>query len=97
VQTIDRVLDVCLRMPPQTDKKRPNKQPKNRIMSDSENETELDPLPDGLEPEPEDRIEIDEWEEQTGRELFEEDAESVAKYVTWCFVKWDDLQYDQCE
>lgn len=63
-------------------------------MSDSEDEFEL---PDGVEPDPEDRIEISEWEERTDRELYEEDAEEIAKYVTWCFIKWDDLQYDQCE
>lgn len=80
------------------------KNPHNRVYSsepDSEGEPdpldELIPLPDGLEPDAEDRIEIDTWEKINRRLLDEEDVEEVAKLVTWCFFKWDDLQYDQCE
>ena len=80
------------------------KNPRNRVLSSepsSEEEPDplddLPPLPDGLEPDAEDRIEIDEWEKLNKRSLDEEDVEEVAKLASWCFVKWDDLQYDQCE
>jgi hypothetical protein len=73
------------------------------MSSDEESEDEPDPLdslpelPDGVEPDPADRIEIDDWEKQTRRKLEAEDVDEVARLATWCFVKWDDLQHDQCE
>ncbi|WWC96240.1 hypothetical protein V866_003107 [Kwoniella sp. B9012] len=52
-------------------------------------------LRDGQKPPAEMQIDIDTWEEKAGRELDEDDVDEVAGLVTWCFVKWDDLQYDQ--
>jgi hypothetical protein len=52
---------------------------------------------DGIEPRSDEQMNIDDWEEETGRELNENDADEVAKLVTWYYVKWDDLQYDQCK
>lgn len=82
--------------------------PRNRIESDSELDEsgateskevkyDLPALVDGLEPYPEDRIEIDEWERLNHDHLNEGDVDRIIGLVTWCFVKWDDLQYDQCE
>lgn len=52
---------------------------------------------DGIEPPPEHRVNIDQWEELAGNKLGEDDVDQVAKLVTWCYAKWDDLQYDQCK
>ncbi|WWC62726.1 uncharacterized protein I303_105323 [Kwoniella dejecticola CBS 10117] len=52
-------------------------------------------LRDGQEPPGNMQVEIEEWERLSKRSLEEEDVEEVAGLVTWCFVKWDDLQYDQ--
>jgi hypothetical protein len=52
---------------------------------------------DGIEPSREQQVSIDDWELATGRNLDENDVEEVAKLVTWYYVKWDDLQYDQCQ
>ncbi|WVQ96611.1 hypothetical protein IAU59_003716 [Kwoniella sp. CBS 9459] len=52
-------------------------------------------LKDGAQPPKDMMVDIDEWEERTGRELDESDVDEIAGLVTWCFVKWDDLQYDQ--
>ncbi|OCF72795.1 hypothetical protein I204_06024 [Kwoniella mangroviensis CBS 8886] len=52
-------------------------------------------LRDGQKPPAEMQMDIDTWEEKAGRELDEDDVDEVAGLVTWCFVKWDDLQYDQ--
>jgi hypothetical protein len=52
---------------------------------------------DGIEPSADDQMNIDDWEEATGRELNEDDVDEVAKLITWYYVKWDDLQYDQCQ
>ncbi|KAK8858701.1 hypothetical protein IAR55_002930 [Kwoniella newhampshirensis] len=50
---------------------------------------------DGIQPPPEMRMEIDEWERRSGRELQGNDVDEIAGLVSWCLVKWDDLQYDQ--
>jgi len=52
---------------------------------------------DGIEPDSDKQMHIDDWEEATGSELDEDDVEEVAKLITWYYVKWDDLQYDQCQ
>ncbi|WRT67913.1 uncharacterized protein IL334_004887 [Kwoniella shivajii] len=52
-------------------------------------------LKDGQEPPRDMQMDIDLWEEKTNRDLDEDDIDEVAGLVTWCFVKWDDLQYDQ--
>jgi hypothetical protein len=52
---------------------------------------------DGIEPPQAKQFPIDDWEEETGHVFDEDDVEEVAKMVTWYFVKWDDLQYDQCK
>lgn len=54
-------------------------------------------MDDGIEPPYDQRVGIDDWEEQAGVQLGEGDVDHVAKMVTWCYVKWDDLQYDQCK
>lgn len=46
-------------------------------------------MPDGVEPPTSQRIDIDEWQRRAGRTLMEEDAEEVARLVTWCFVRQD--------
>jgi len=57
----------------------------------------IETMVDGIEPSADDQMNIDDWEEATGRELNEDDVDEVAKLITWYYVKWDDLQYDQCE
>ena len=52
---------------------------------------------DGIEPPADSQVDIDDWEEETGRHLTPDDVDQVARLVTWCYVKWDDLQYEQCE
>ncbi|WVF69124.1 hypothetical protein IAT40_003898 [Kwoniella sp. CBS 6097] len=52
-------------------------------------------LKDGAQPPKDMMVDIDSWEGRTGRELDENDVDEIAGLVTWCFVKWDDLQYDQ--
>lgn len=52
---------------------------------------------DGIEPAKEDQMDIDDWEEATGKQLGPEDVDQVIKLVSWCYVKWDDLQYEQCK
>nr|XP_019045482.1 hypothetical protein I302_05872 [Kwoniella bestiolae CBS 10118]OCF24412.1 hypothetical protein I302_05872 [Kwoniella bestiolae CBS 10118] len=52
-------------------------------------------LKDGQKPPEEMQLDIDIFEEKTGRDLDENDVDEIAGLVTWCFVKWDDLQYDQ--
>jgi len=52
---------------------------------------------DGIEPSAAEQMNIDDWEEAAGRELNENDVDEVAKLITWYYVKWDDLQYDQCK
>ncbi|WWD18597.1 hypothetical protein CI109_103050 [Kwoniella shandongensis] len=52
-------------------------------------------LKEGIQPPQDMRVEIDEWERRTGRELQEGDVDELAGLVSWCFVKWDDLQYEQ--
>ncbi|ORX37279.1 SNF2 family N-terminal domain-domain-containing protein [Kockovaella imperatae] len=100
--TIDRVLDVML-LPPKKKRKPTKINRSKRILSASatpEPEVEattLSPRPDGVNPPEEEKMEIDEWEERSGRSLQPEDADEIAGLITWCFVKWDDLQYDQCE
>ena len=42
--------------------------------------------PDGLEPPEEERMDIDTWEETSGRTLGPDDVDEVAGMVTWCFV-----------
>lgn len=60
-------------------------------------EDDIDGLTDGVEPPQDMQVNIDEWERMTDRDLGPEDTDQVAKLVTWCYVKWDDLQYDQCK
>jgi hypothetical protein len=42
--------------------------------------------PDGMEPPSTDRMDIDVWEESTGKTLTERDIDMVAPLVTWCLV-----------
>jgi hypothetical protein len=56
-----------------------------------------DTMDDGIEPSADQRVSIDDWEERASIALDESDVNHVAKMVTWCYVKWDDLQYDQCK
>ena len=42
--------------------------------------------PDGVEPPSTDRMDIDVWEESTGKILSERDIDTVAPLVTWCLV-----------
>lgn len=93
-KTIDRVLDIYLIPPPH--RKKTKKGKTSRIESDSEDEELLYSGPDGLLPDAEDRVAVDEWEARAGRQLDEEDVDEIAGMVSWCLVKWDDLQYDQC-
>ncbi|ORY25961.1 SNF2 family N-terminal domain-domain-containing protein [Naematelia encephala] len=88
-KTVDRKIDIKRRQ---------------RVLSDSASEMSekagilggsATGLPDGLMPPPEKRLDIDLWEEAAGRDLTEDDLDEVAPLVTWCFFKWDDLQYDQ--
>ncbi|OCF38336.1 hypothetical protein I317_07902 [Kwoniella heveanensis CBS 569] len=52
-------------------------------------------LKDGAQPPKDIMVDIDSWEEHTGRELDESDVDEISELAMWCFVKWDDLQYDQ--
>lgn len=56
-----------------------------------------DHIDGGIWPAEDLQMAIDDWEDKTGHALGPDDVDQVAKLVTWCFVKWDDLQYDQCE
>jgi hypothetical protein len=99
-QTVDRVLDVMLLPPPSKAKAR-GKGRKNVSRSASTDLAEsgdatIDMI-DGIEPAREQQVGIDDWELATGRNLDENDVDEVAKLVTWYYVKWDDLQYDQCQ
>jgi hypothetical protein len=47
--------------------------------------------PDGIEPPKDDQVDIDVWEERTGRVLDENDVDEVAKLVTWCFVSFSPM------
>ncbi|KAL7423006.1 hypothetical protein Q5752_002304 [Cryptotrichosporon argae] len=96
--TIDRILDVMM-FPPtkKTLKPKSANGRKTRILSESP-ELEPAPLPeyeDGVEPPIDQQMNIDDWERQSGRKLDEDDADEIAGLVAWCYVKWDDLQYDQ--
>jgi hypothetical protein len=100
-QTIDRVLDVMLLPPKLVGKTKPSRPAKRqaRIISESESETSKaeTTMPkvavtkrlDGIEPPPEDMMDIDTWETRTGRDLDEDDVDEVAGMVTWCFVSPD--------
>lgn len=50
---------------------------------------------DGIQPPESGAVWIDTWEEMTDRALTEDDLDEIAPLVTWSFVKWCDLQYDQ--
>ncbi|WVN90608.1 uncharacterized protein L203_105849 [Cryptococcus depauperatus CBS 7841] len=52
-------------------------------------------LKDGIPPPENSLVEIEEWERMTGRKLRDSDADEVAGLVAWCYIKWEDLQYDQ--
>ncbi|EIW67468.1 hypothetical protein TREMEDRAFT_40234, partial [Tremella mesenterica DSM 1558] len=107
-KTVDRVLDVML-FPPKH-RLSIKKGRRSRVVSESASETPeprsasalpspglRSPRIDGIQPPPEEMIPIEEWEVKAGRKLGPGDVEDVAPWVTWAFVKWDDLQYDQCE
>jgi hypothetical protein len=44
---------------------------------------------DGIEPPFEEQMDIDDWEEATGRVLDGDDVDEVAGLVTWCYVRSD--------
>lgn len=94
-------MDVMLLPPSPRDKgKFKQKRKTGRSRSNSTFETAEDAsrfFKDGLEPPKDKQMDIDDWEEESGRELGPDDVDQVAKLVTWCYVKWDDLQYEQCE
>jgi hypothetical protein len=93
---------MLLRTPP-----RAKKNARKNLSKSRRNTSELTESPDygdatetmvdGIEPPADLQMNIDDWEEATGRELGEDDVDEVAKLITWYYVKWDDLQYDQCE
>lgn len=106
-QTIDRVLDVMLLPPKLVVRKKFGRPAKRqaRIISESESETSktgtttpkvaATERPDGIEPPPEDMMDIDTWEARTGRDLDEDDVDEVAGMVTWCFVSLGPKSCDQ--
>lgn len=102
LQTVDRVLDVMLLPPPAKKKsaaKGKGKARATRSRSNSVFETDAETsenYKDGIEPPRNRQMDIVDWEEETGRQLDAKDVDNVAKLVSWCFVKWDDLQYEQC-
>lgn len=93
---MDRILDVML-LPPQPGAKANPKRSKARPDVFEVDEEDLRALKDGVEPPSDAQMEIDDWEEETGRDLGPDDVDRVARLVTWCYVKWDDLQYEQCK
>jgi hypothetical protein len=88
-------------LPPPSKAKARGKGPKNVSRSTSTDLAEsgdaTTDMIDGIEPPREQQVGIDDWELATGRNLDENDVDEVAKLVTWYYVKWDDLQYDQCQ
>jgi hypothetical protein len=102
-QTVDRILDAMLLPPPPKAKKnaRENLSRNKRTSSELTNTPDYgdatETMVDGIEPSADDQMNIDDWEEASGRDLNEDDVDEVAKLVTWYYVKWDDLQYDQCQ
>lgn len=100
-RTVDRVLDVLLLKPPKS-KKKPRvilKLSKNhrRVDSDEEEEdpamtTERNAAYDrGEQPSEAITETIDEWEKRNKRDLTTRDID----LVIWCFIKWDDLGYEE--
>jgi hypothetical protein len=89
--------------PPPKMKKKPPKKISRNTRNTSESSITPDygdattDMVDGIEPYSDKQMHIDDWEETTGRALGEDDVDEVAKLVTWYYVKWDDLQYDQCK
>lgn len=83
-------------LPPKAVPKRKALAPKRgkRIMSETPSDqsseqdgiSNLHNLPDGLEPSGAFRMDIDEWEEKSRRELSENDVDDVAGMVTCCYV-----------
>jgi hypothetical protein len=51
---------------------------------------------DGLPPPGNETIDI-EWDSLTGMQLGEQNTDEVTTLVTRILVKWDDLQYEECE
>jgi len=102
-QTVDRILDAMLLPPPPKAKKNARKNLSRSKRNSSELTETLDygdateTMVDGIEPSADEQMNIDDWEEASGRELNEDDVDEVAKLITWYYVKWDDLQYDQCQ
>ncbi|GMK53689.1 hypothetical protein CspeluHIS016_0102750 [Cutaneotrichosporon spelunceum] len=99
--TVDRILDLWL-FPPKNAKKlsKTHKGANRRrvISSSDEDEDELDDevvQRGGIQPPANAAVWIDDWEELAGRRLTRDDLDEIAPLVTWIFVKWCDLQYDQ--
>jgi hypothetical protein len=96
--TVDRILDVWL-FPRKNAKlqKKGKKVNRKRVMSsESEDELEVKVIHrDGIQPPASAAVWIDDWEEMAGRQLTRDDLDDIAPLVTWSFVKWRDLQYDQ--
>ncbi|EDR15764.1 SNF2 family DNA-dependent ATPase [Laccaria bicolor S238N-H82] len=100
---IDRVLDVVLWFPNDSQKQkkqsRQNHPRKKLILSDSELESSGEKLEAerslifdrGEEPPANLTAKIVEWESQHNRPLNKDDI----SHVVWAFVKWDDLTYDE--
>ena len=95
-QTVDRVLDVMLLPPTPKAKGKGRKNNSRSASTEASGDAAIDMI-DGIEPPRDQQVGIDDWEREAGRKLDEDDVEEVAKLVTWYFVKWDDLQYDQCQ
>ncbi|BEJ14072.1 hypothetical protein CspHIS471_0312460 [Cutaneotrichosporon sp. HIS471] len=97
--TADRVLDLWL-FPPKNAKnldKKGKKSNRNRVVSSSD-EDELDDEVvhrDGIQPRANAAMWIKDWEELTERRLTRDDLDEIAPLITWSYVKWRDLQYDQ--
>ena len=95
-QTVDRVLDVMLLPPIPKAKGKGRKNNSRSASTEASGDATIDTI-DGIEPPRDQQVGIDDWEREAGRKLDEDDVEEVAKLVTWYYVKWDDLQYDQCQ
>ncbi|GBE77743.1 hypothetical protein SCP_0106250 [Sparassis crispa] len=109
-KTVDRVLDVLVwyperRFPPKSKKSKAKGRGKKRVqrMESDEEESEGEnperlaaeaeraaAFDEGEQPSADLTETVDEYEERTGEPLTEDDIDRVV----WCFIKWDDMGYD---
>ncbi len=93
--TVDRVLGIwTLRRTPKVGNNKPRKRLDSEELED-DHAKEQDRM-DGIGPEWQDMVTLEEWEASHRRKFEPEDADEVATLAVWAFIKWQDLQYSSC-